>query len=186
MEHIMLKKLLPLVAIAALFTGCASTETKTSESAPALNNDEFYEVHHDGRINIFYDAAVYKEFLQLGETSYRMTQIGAGPKGETIVYGLTKADKKMKNPIPSIEMVEGRMDGATEDFYAEIRTEGRIYVFNDWSEVEGFRQVGEAPYRFTQIGAGPEGETVVFVLTKANKKQEPTALMKKFDEFYKS
>ena len=182
----MLKKLLPLVAIAALFTGCASTETKTSESAPALNNNEYYEVHHDGRINIFYDAGVYKEFLQLGETSYRKTYIGAGPNGETIVYGLTKADKKMKTPIPSIEMVEGRMEGAPEGFYAEIRSEGRIYVFDDWNEVKGFRQVGEAPYRFTQIGAGPEGETVVFVLTKEKKKKQPTDLMKKFDEFYKS
>jgi hypothetical protein len=76
------------------------------------------------------------------------------------------------------------MEGAEEDFYAEIRTEGRIYVFDDWNEVKTFRQVGEAPYRYTRIGEGPEGETVVFVLTKENKKKRPDALMKKFEIFY--
>lgn len=181
----MLKKLIAAAAVIALVSGCASNTAKEEKAAAEpMRNTEFYEVHHDGRINIFYDASVYKEFLQLGETAYRKTYIGAGPQGETIVYGLTRADKKMKTPIPSIEMVEGRMDGAEEGFYAEIRAEGRIYVFDDWNEVKGFRQVGEAPYRYTRIGEGPEGETVVFVLTKENKKERPDALMQKFEAFY--
>ena len=31
----------------------------------------------------------------------------------------------------------------------------------------------EAPYRYTMIGAGPKGETVVIVLNKDNKKKHP-------------
>lgn len=188
----MLKNLFVIAILAGLITGCAATETKTSgsnasaQAASSVDNMDFYEVHQDGRIYIFYDARTYKEFVALGETAYRKTYIGAGSHGETLVYGLTKADKKKTSGIPSIDMAEGRMEGSQDDFYAEIRTEGRIYVFDNWKEVESFRKTGEAAYRLTQIGAGPAGETVVFVLTKENKKKRPEALIKKFEAFNKA
>jgi hypothetical protein len=183
------KNLFVIALLAGLTTGCASTETKTSGSNASTqnvsmeDNSDFYEVHQDGRIYIFYDADTYKEFVALGETAYRKTYIGAGPNGETLVYGLAKADKKKTSGIPSIDMVEGRLEGSKEGFYSEIRTDGRIYVFDDWDEVVSFRKTGEAAYRLTQIGAGPSGETVVFVLTKENKKKRPEALIKKFETF---
>ena len=77
-------------------------------------------------------------------------------------------------------MFAGKMEPA-EDFYGEMRGEdGRLYVFNSLKDMEDLRVVGEAPYRFTQIGAGPQGQTVVFVLNKSNKKKEPVALVKRF------
>jgi hypothetical protein len=190
LEPLMLfKNLFVIALLAILMAGCASSDTKTSgntsspQTTSMADNSDFYEVHQDGRIYIFYDAETYKEFVALGETAYRKTFIGAGPNGETLVYGLTRADKKKTSGIPSIDMAERRMVGSKDDFYAEIRTEGRIYVFDDWSEVVSFRKTGEAAYRLTQIGAGPDGETVVFVLTKENKKKRPEALIKKFENF---
>jgi hypothetical protein len=184
------RNLFVIALLTVLMTACASSETKTSDSTPSSpqtasteDNSDFYEVHQDGRIYIFYDAETYKEFVALGETAYRKTYIGAGPNGEALVYGLTRADKKKTSGIPSIDMAEGRLEGSKEGFYAEIRTEGRIYVFDDWNEVASFRKTGEAAYRLTQIGAGPAGETVVFVLTKENKKKRPEALIKKFENF---
>jgi hypothetical protein len=55
-------------------------------------------------------------------------------------------------------------------------------VFSEWADLKAFLQVGEAPYRFTQIGSGPRGETVVYVLNKGNKKKKPEALIAEFEK----
>ena len=193
-----MKKLLVALSVAGLMTGCSTApESKSAQAemkveanavekmvaVPSLNNEDLYVVYHDGRMNVFYDADLYKEFLQVGETAYRKTLIGAGPKGETLMYGLTKADKKKLTGIPSIEMMEGRLAGA-DDFYGEIISEGRINVFNDWKLFQMFMDVGEVPFRLTDIGAGPHGETVVYALTKESKKKRPEALISKFKAFH--
>lgn len=156
-------------------------EVKTETAA--LNNEDLFVVYHDGRMNVFYDAKLYKGFMEVGETAYRKTFIGSGPKGETIMYGLTKGDKKKLTGIPSIDMMEGRLTAA-ESFYGEIRDEGRINVFDDWKLFQKYMQNGEVPYRLTDIGAGPKDETVVYALTKETKKKRPNALMAKFQAFY--
>lgn len=87
-----------LLALAALFALNACTQTTQTQSEqvqPAVEDiAEIYEVHEDGRIYAFYDRALYKEFLAVGETPFRLTRIGNGPNGETMVYGLTSKDKK--------------------------------------------------------------------------------------------
>ena len=159
---------------ATILTGCATNKTVAASSS----NMDIYEVHHDGRINVFYDKKLYKEFLQLGETSFRLTKIGAGPNGETIVYGLTKKDKKLKKPVPVIELYEGRLK--QDNVYAEMHKHGRIYVFNSFKDMKTVRDFGHPNYMFTQIGAGPKGETIVYVLNKSNKKKRPDALIAEF------
>ena len=85
------RNLFIIALLAGLITGCAGTETKTSgnstsdQTASVEDNSDFYEVHQDGRIYIFYDADTYQEFLAVGETPYCKTYIGAGPNGETLV-----------------------------------------------------------------------------------------------------
>jgi hypothetical protein len=82
-------------------------------------------------------------------------------------------------------MMEGRLDAA-KDFYGEIIAEGRINVFNDWPLFQKFMANGEVPFRLTDIGAGPKGETVVYALTKETKKKRPEALIVKFKTFHAS
>jgi hypothetical protein len=182
----MQKRFIPAVVWAAglsvLMSGCAS-DGMTKETS--LNNNDYYEVYHEGRLYVFDDAVTYLSFLDVGETSYRKVRIGAGPHGETIVFGLTSADKKKREGIASIDMYDGKLAPAAE-FYGEVHMEGRIYVFNDWNELQAFKQTGEAAYRFTEIGAGPGGETVVFVLTKEKKKVRPVATIAKFQELHAS
>ena len=168
-----------------LLTACTET-VKKQDSQPAaeamsLNNDDLYEVHHDGRIYVFDDRAVYEDFLQVGETSFRKVRIGAGPKGETIVFGLTNADKSKMSGIASIEMYDGELNGA-DPFYGEMRMEGRIYVFSSLQEMNDARAVGEVPLRYTDIGSGPNGETVVYALNGSNKKAKPTAMIERFHQ----
>ena len=38
------------------------------------------------------------------------------------------------------------------------------------------------PFRYTDIGAGAKGETLVYVLNKNNKKQKPDALMTEYKQ----
>ncbi|WP_428354097.1 hypothetical protein [Methyloprofundus sp.] len=121
----------------------------------------------------------------MGETAYRLTRIGAGPNSETLVFGLQSKDKKMNSGFGSVALYEGTAEGITDGFYGEVINDGRIYVFNEWADLKEFLSVGEAIFRFTQIGAGPNGETVVYVLNKSNKKQQPTELMAEFSRKHK-
>lgn len=186
-----LKIFAPVIASTLLVLGgcAATTSTSTVEEAAvnaaeteaqAVALTELYEVHKDGRIYSFYDRALYKEFLEMGHTAYMFNRIGAGPNGETMVYGLTGADKKKRSGIPSVEMHDGKLQ--PEAFYGETVLDGRIYVFDSLQEMAAVRSHHEAAYRLTDIGAGPHGETVVYVLTSSNKKKRPEALIAKFKE----
>ena len=161
------------------------TDKPTAEMhAEKKNNDQLFEVHKDGRIYVFYDYAAYQYFLKLGHTPYVLTKIGAGPKGETIVYALTSDDKAKREGIVSVDMMEGRIAPA-EDFYAEINMDGRTYVFNRLKDMSDVRKLGEAPFRYAKIGYGKNGESVVFVLNDTNKTVYPEALIKKYDDLNK-
>lgn len=179
----MKKTMLPLIGAltaAALLTGCAGSSTHSgAHISDHMNNQDMYEVHDEGRIYVFDDRDVYESFLQVGETSYRKVRIGEGPHGETVVFGLTNEDKKKTDGIASIAMYDGELEGA-EDFYGETRMEGRIYVFQSLEEMNHARAVGEVPLRYTDIGSGPNGETVVYALNSDNKKQKPVELIEKF------
>ena len=107
------------------------------------------------------------------------TQIGNGPNGETLVFALTSKDKKKIKGIPSVMVYEGYVP-LFETFYGEVVKEGRIYVFNDHRLMKVFRETGEAAYRFTQIGAGVNGETIVYVLASSKKKKQPLDMIAQY------
>ncbi len=154
--------------------------SQTTFAEPHYNVNDYYQVYKEGRIYIFDDFRTYDSFNKVGETSFRLTRIGAGPHGETIVFGLQKKDKKMRSGLGSVDLYEGTTEGIAEGFYGEVMKDGRIYVFNNWNDLKSFLEVDEAPYRYTQIGAGPKGETIVYVLNKHNKKKRPDSLIAEF------
>lgn len=169
------------VTLALTLAGCQSNEVKTA-AVPQLNNQDLFEVQHEGRHYVFDDFKTYQSFLNVGETAYRKVFIGGGTKGETLVFGLRSEDKKKMSGIASIDMYNDKLIAA-DSFYGELRAEdGRLYVFSTLDDMKAVRNIGEAAYRFTQIGAGPEGQTVVFVLNKSNKKVQPTALIARYKQ----
>lgn len=179
-----LKKAAIAVAVTGVtltLTACQTTEVKQEMvKAPELNNQDLYEVDHEGRHYVFDDFAVYQQFLEVGETSYRKVFIGGGPHGESLVFGLRGEDKKKLEGLAGVSMYNGKMPAA-EPFYGEMRGEdGRLYVFSTLKDMEAVRATGEAAYRLTQIGTGPQGQTVVFVLNSGNKKKFPTELVTRF------
>jgi uncharacterized protein YceK len=162
--------------------GMASKEMATREMAgmdmATRDMTQLYEVHKDSRIYIFYDRELYNEFVKTGHTDYMFSRIGAGPNGESMVFALTGEDKKKRSGIPSVELVDGLHKPVA--FYGETRDEGRLYVFGSYQLMEDYRNTGEATFRFTDIGAGPEGESVVYVLSKKESKNKPEALIALF------
>lgn len=163
--------------------GCAATAEKAPEpvAAKPLNNDDYYEAHHEGRVYVFDDAKVYLDFLANGETPYRKARIGAGANGETVVFGLADADKKKLDGIASVDMFDGKLAPAAA-FYGEMYREGRIFVFSSFEDMQSVKSTGEAALRYTEIGAGPRGETVIYVLNTTTKKHKPVALIEQFNK----
>ncbi|MBA4502967.1 hypothetical protein [Marinobacterium marinum] len=169
-----------LGGLMAVITACTAGNKNAPVAVTDLNNEDLYEVHHDGRIHVFDDRATYQQFLEVGETSYRQTFIGAGPKGETLVFGVAGADKeKTVDQVAGYNLYHGNLPAA-ERFYGEMRMEGRIYVFDRIEDMTAVRTTGEAPLRYTEIGAGPKGETLVYVLRSDNKTLKPVELMAAF------
>ena len=93
----MLKRIsfiITILTITSLTTACNTIKPDSASIAAPEKSTEIDEVHKDGRIFVFYDRALYKEYLSVGETVFRLTQIGQAAIGETMVFGLTKKDKK--------------------------------------------------------------------------------------------
>ena len=176
LKHVSL--IIAMLLAASLITACNETKSDSAK-AVSTKSTEIYEVHEDGRIYVFYDRALYKEFLSVGETSFRLTRIGAGPNGETMVFGLTKKDKKKGADTPAVKLYANKAT-VTGDFYGETLRHGRIYAFNNFEDMAPVRQFGHPTFFYTEIGSGPKGETVVYVLNKKTKKKKPVGLIETF------
>jgi len=188
---------LAIVALLGLgLAGCATEQgaakgdgktemTKAAAAdAQAALPQQYFEAHKDGRIWVFGDAELYKAAVAGKEVPLALTRIGAGPKRETVVFGLTKAESKKVAGLGQVALFDGKAEGAAEGFYGEVFKDGRHYVFDSWKEMAAFRQAGEAPYVFTYVGAGPKRATVAYVRSKAQSKTVPTELIGKFRQFH--
>lgn len=204
-------RIIPLLAALAMASGCAwltdyqyqppgSDKPETvakAQPAPASaepepeqpasngpNNDDVYLIEHEGRLYVFDDEAIYQSFMAHGETAYRLVRVGEGPGGSTLVFGLRDEDKEKREGIAAVDMYDGRLAGAAEGFYAEVLHDGRFYVFSEWADLVAFQRTRIADLRYTEIGAGPGGRTVVYVLNNDNKKAKPVELIARFKRIH--
>jgi hypothetical protein len=166
---------------AALLSGCGATQQvatpapapkppaaapSVAAAAPAASPAELFVVLPDtGRVHAFGDTKNYFDFLSHGEVQLTRTRIGAGPGGKTLVYGITGDDVKNNRPSRGEQLLEGSLP-AGAPFYGEAFKNGRFYLFGDLKDMKDFTAFGEVPYSYTEIGAGPKGETLVFVMNK--------------------
>lgn len=128
----------------------------------------------------FGDKANYFQFLEHKEVALTRTRIGGSPMGTTVVFGITKADVNANRPSQAELIFDGKAPVAS-GFYGEVVKSGRYYVFSDAKVMGDFIQTGELPYSFTDIGAGPGGATVVWVVDKDGfKKGRPQATIDRF------
>ncbi len=178
-------------AMAGVLTACGATghwqgagaekmydqNLEAQRATAVLNNDDYYELHRDGRIYVIADAGDLKEFLGNGELPLRVTRIGGGPKGETVVFGIARPESKKKDGFGAVEMYDGKRKGAAKDFYAEVCREGACYVFGNWADLEAFRQSGSASGLSEAGLSGPSGEKVMVA-------QPAEALIERFKKLH--
>jgi hypothetical protein len=190
--------LLAVAAAAAMLAGCAGTEQKPAApavtaapasaaapapaAAPAAATEYYVVLPEDGRYYAFGRWKDYADYMAHGEVTLTRARIGAGPAGRTLVFGITSDDVKSGQPSVGELVYDGKL-GAAEGFYGEVFKDGRYYVFGDLANLKSFAAFGEVPYSFTDIGAGPKGETLVWVMTSESyKKGRPTATIDRFKQ----
>lgn len=180
-----------LALVAGLATGIAGCATDTgsgsgSAAAPAAQAQASTAPHYfvvypkEGRMWAFGDVKTYLMYMEHGEVALTRARIGAGPGGQTVVFGITGDDVKKKQPSMGEQFFDGKVTGGKE-FYGEIVKGGRYHVFGEWQDFKDYMAHGEVILTFTEIGTGPKGETVIYALNKNTAKAgKPVKLIEKF------
>lgn len=180
--------LVSLMALGAM-SGCA-TQPEIAESKPAETQkaavekaNYFLVFHENGRIYPFADTKNYLMFMNVDEVTYTRTRVGAGPQGETVVFGIMKNEAEdLNKPSLAEQFFDGKME-VTGPFYGEVVRDGRFYVFGEWKDFKDYLAHKEVTFTFTEIGTGPKGETVIYALNKKTKDEgRPVALIEAFKQ----
>jgi len=96
----------------SLIFGMNKEDTKRDGPMPAeklyrgevVPEGPFYgEVLKDGRYYVFFTWQDMADYLKQGEVPLTYTEIGVGPKGETVIYALNKETAKAGRPAAAIE-----------------------------------------------------------------------------------
>lgn len=193
-----------LTSVLALgvMSGCAtqSSTAKATESKPAAaaaapvaaaqpvaapTQHYFLVFHENGRIYPIADAKNYLAFLDVDELIYTRTRVGAGPAGETVVFGIQKKEADdLSKPSLAEQFYDGKLE-ATGPFYGEVVKDGRFHVFGNWQDFNDYLVNKEITYTFTEVGSGPKGETVIYAMNKKTSKEgRPVALIEAFKKFH--
>jgi hypothetical protein len=184
MNHTPLR-LAALAVLVALAAGCSTApETKpmatAAQPAAAAPVELFMVLPESGRIHAFGDTKNYFDFKKHGENMLTRTKVGEGPGGKTLVFGITSDDVKANKPSRGEQILTGAIP-AGGAFYGEVMRGGRYFLFGELKDMTDFAAFGEVPYSYTDIGAGPKGETIVMVMNKTSyAKGRPTDRLNRF------
>lgn len=203
MKRYLLPAAVALLEASTLFLGgCASTPSNTNapsaapagspaaapapaEKAASRVQNLFVAMPEDGRLYYFTDPKLYLIYLDTEEVALRQTRIGAGPAGQTVVFALSNEDVKAKGPGLAEQLYDGKIEANAKDFYGEVVKDGRFYVFDRYADMKSFIESGEVGLAMSDIGAGPKGATLVWVLnTETAKQGRPTARIEKFKSLH--
>lgn len=186
-QRFLVATLAVLLAMGAT-SGCATSQTTTASApvakveAPVQKQTYFMVFHENGRIYAMTEPKIYLGLMEHDEIPLTRARIGGGPEGETVVFGITSKDgEHLDKPT----MAENIFDGRAKDFaafYGEVVRDGRYYVFGNWKDFQDYLTHKEVTYTYTEIGAGPKGETVIYALNKKTKDAgRPVALVEQFN-----
>ncbi|MGQ7819110.1 hypothetical protein ACUTAH_26120 [Metapseudomonas furukawaii] len=173
MNHkISLIKPLSAALLLALLGGC-SLQAPTPSKPVALDNEDWYQVRTEKELFVFDDYATYREFLKSGQAPVKQALERQDGFGRNIVLVLKAADQgKAQNALSAKRFLDISLPPA-EPFYGELRDEeGVIYVFSRYGDMMDMYRIGEPTFSYVDIGGGPEGQRVVYVLGKEEPKPE--------------
>ncbi len=124
---------------------------------------------YKGRIYVIGNPKTNESFKTLHHLPYTKTVLGAGPFGETVIFEVNKKKPEFAEQLK--ERYEGTpvLLQADGDSYFVWKLRNRIYVIGNTKTNKSFAKTGHLPYTRTVLGAGPNGETVIFEVDKKNK-----------------
>jgi len=168
-----LYKTVSLACLCLAIAAC-STAKPVAGKAPALNNEDWYQVRTEENLYLFDDYSVYRTFLETGKAPV-LRDLGEKDKwGQSVVLALGADQQDLPlEKIAAYQFYRVALPSAWP-FYGELRQDEVIYVFRRAGDMTEMNNIGEPTFRFTDIGGGPNGERVVYVLAKEEKLPEST------------
>lgn len=132
--------------------GSDSAVMKSYADAARYSVPGFVVQGHEGRLWVFKrGSAAYKSFREKGEPAKRVTLVGAGPNGTTLMG----ADKHVLQDFAASHRFAA-------PGFVTASDDGRLWVFRQGSpHLASFVMKGEPAKRVTLIGSGPEGKTLL-------------------------
>jgi hypothetical protein len=167
-----------------VMSGCTTSQTTAAKAEAPVQKQTYFMVYHDnGRIYAMTEPKIYLGLMAQDEVPLTRTRIGAGPEGETLIFGITKDDgKHLDKPTAAEDIFDGRTKEVGA-FYGEVVRNGRFHVFGEWKDFQDYLAHKEITFTYTEIGTGPKGETVIYALNKETKKHgRPVALVEQFNQ----
>jgi|AntRauTorckE6833_2_1112554.scaffolds.fasta_scaffold16780_2 hypothetical protein len=178
----MLNKTFQAAFLALTLAGVTACATQDSGEHTSTSEQQLFELHHeDGRIYVFDDFDMYRAAVEGNKPTYHQNRIGAGPNGQTLVFGLDKDQSKQRS-IDFINIYTGSQE-LEGDFYGELKRDNRIYIAETLEDFHSARE-GEPTYHVNRIGDGPDGETLVFIQNGDTKGKPADALIAKHKKLY--
>ena len=132
--------------------------------AEALNNDDYYELMHEGRVMVFSDAKDYKVWLKTGEMPLGVTRFRAGPNGETVKMSLTKTETKAMEKVVGYKggaqnLYEGNIEGLAKGFFGFLKQGDTYYVSDSWKALAALKKGGASDGATAQW----DGKSIVYL-----------------------
>lgn len=119
----------------------AAAQSPARAQAPAT----YFEIHRDGRILVFSQADAYQSWRRTGEISQALTQVGAGPHGETLIFQLTAAEAGQGEGSGAAQrLFGGELMGIEAGFHGEIHRRDAVWIFTRGSLLREFQLRGDA------------------------------------------
>ncbi len=174
-----------LLAFGAM-SGCATSQTTAAPAARAeasVQKQTYFMVYHEnGRIYAMTEPNIYLGLMAHDEVPLTRARVGAGPDGETVVFGITSKDgENLDKPTAAEDIFDGRTKDVGS-FYGEVVRNGRYHVFGEWKDFQDYLSHKEITFTYTEIGTGPKGETVIYALNNKTKDSgRPVALVEQFN-----
>ncbi|WP_137817803.1 hypothetical protein [Pseudomonas sp. 2FG] len=181
-----------IALLAAAIAACSTnTPTAATASKPASskavdvvqNNTDWYQVRTETELYLFDDYAVFSQFLQTGKAPYTKALDKKDNFDRSIVLALAAEDQSKSLDAVAASRLWNVSMAPAYPFYGEIREEQVIYVFSRYGDMVDMAKIGEPTFSYVEVGGGPKGERIVYVLAKEEKK--PEAAIKAFHAKYK-
>ncbi|MGX5725406.1 hypothetical protein ACWKWZ_10195 [Metapseudomonas otitidis] len=160
------------LALVAAALGACATQPAAPAKVEALNNEDWYQIRTEKELFVFDDYATYRNFVANGAAPVRKDTGKQDGFGREIILVLKAEDQGKEAKTSAQRFLDVSLPPA-QPFYGELRDEeGIIYVFSRYGDMMDMYKIGEPTFSYVDIGGGPDGQRVVYVLIKEEPKPE--------------